>query len=124
MTTDHVQKGIEQHAAQQAMRLAVLACQVEDKAALAKGAAAALRTAREDMAEWAEYDGARAEFQANTAETRKELAELGKAYREALARTEAGRYHEGVKLDLRMLRGRLKAAAQESRQMLMPYAEE
>ena len=25
MTTDHVQKGIEQHAAQQAMRLAVLA---------------------------------------------------------------------------------------------------
>lgn len=118
-----VQRGIDQPAAKAAMRLAVLQIQLADAKAMAKAAGEAVKARREDMAQWAELDGARTQFAADTKETRQEIAALAKAYREAIAKTDEGRTMERERERIRSLTAKLAECSLESRQMLMPFAE-
>jgi uncharacterized protein YcbK (DUF882 family) len=117
------QHAITQPQAEAAMSVAALVMRIELQTALVKASAAAVKSRREDLSEWAELDSARNEFAENTKETRNEIAKLAKAYREAIARTEEGRALTEARERLALFKGKLNATVMERRQVLMPFAE-
>lgn len=118
------QRHIEQRYATAAMRIAQLQIQAQDCEALNSARRKAVKDKREDMTEYAEWDGARTELANDTKEARAEIAELKKKLEEAWSRTEEGRAEEQGKVRIRTIRAALKTATQESRQLLIPFVEE
>jgi hypothetical protein len=123
MTTAIHQQGISQQAGLAAMRIASLDMQLEDCKTMLKAAGDALKAEREELPAWAEYDGARTEFAADTKERREELRELAKAARDAMDKTDTGQLMQRERAAIRSIKARLVAARAEGRQLVMPFAE-
>lgn len=122
--TGIIQQGIEQHAAQAAMRVACLDRRVHDCAVALAAMRQQMKQQREDCPAWAEYDGARAELEADTKERRNELAQLRKAAQVELDGTETGRMIARERDSLQAAKVALDRARDEGRQYLMPFMDE